>query len=325
MKDMNMKEVKQTYTQNWPAYNLAQINEQKLFMKLLADLCNSIKNPDYNFGRPRVPLSDIVFISALKVYSTFSLRRFMGFLDTAFEKGYVGQKCAYTTISEYMKDKSLTKVLHNLIELSSLPLVAVEQDFAIDSSGFSISKFGRFLSYKHRGDIRYKSWIKASVCCGVSTNIVTSVKLSGPHKGDSLYFEGLVKNTAKNFNIREMSADKAYLSRNNLDVVKKYGGQAFIPFKSNSIGNSRGSSVWRHMYLYFEMHNEEFMKHYHKRSNIESVFAMIKAKFLPNVRSKNKVAQNNEVLLKFLCHNITVLIMEIHELGIDPKFNSLQG
>ena len=33
------------------------------------------------------------------------------------------------------------------------------------------------------------------------------------------------------------------------------------------------------MYHYFEFKNEEFLEHYHKRSNAETTFHMIKSKF----------------------------------------------
>jgi transposase len=52
------------------------------------------------------------------------------------------------------------------------------------------------------------------------------------------------------------------------------------------------------MYHYFEFRNEEFLGHYHKRSNAETTFHMIKSKFGDSVRSKTEVAQVNEVLLK---------------------------
>ena len=48
------------------------------------------------------------------------------------------------------------------------------------------------------------------------------------------------------------------------------------------------------------------MDHYHKRSNVETAFSMIKAKFGGVVRSKTPVAQMSEVLVKILCHNICV-------------------
>jgi len=48
----------------------------------------------------------------------------------------------------------------------------------------------------------------------------------------------------------------------------------------------------------------EFLQHYHKRSNVESTFSMIEAKFCDHVRSKTDVAMVNEVLCKIVCHNI---------------------
>ncbi len=53
------------------------------------------------------------------------------------------------------------------------------------------------------------------------------------------------------------------------------------------------------------------MNHYHKRSNIKSCFSMIKRKFGNNVRCKKESSQDNEILVKILCHNLCVLIQEI--------------
>ena len=65
---------------------------------------------------------------------------------------------------------------------------------------------------------------------------------------------------------------------------------------------------------------DEFLAHYHKRSNIESTNQMIKAKFGGKLRSKSAVGQINEALCKVLCHNLCVVIQSIHELGIAPTF-----
>ena len=59
---------------------------------------------------------------------------------------------------------------------------------------------------------------------------------------------------------------------------------------------------------------------YHKRSQVESTFSMIERKFGDSLRSKTDVAMTNETLCKILCHNLVVLIHEMHELGIDPVF-----
>jgi hypothetical protein len=66
------------------------------------------------------------------------------------------------------------------------------------------------------------------------------------------------------------------------------------------------------------MRREEFLKHYHQRSNVESVFSAIKRKFGDAVRSKTETAMMNETLAKLVCHNLTCVIAEWYTLGIDP-------
>ena len=39
------------------------------------------------------------------------------------------------------------------------------------------------------------------------------------------------------------------------------------------------------MFHYFQFRRDEFLAHYHKRSNVESTFSMIKAKFGDHLRS----------------------------------------
>ena len=74
------------------------------------------------------------------------------------------------------------------------------------------------------------------------------------------------------------------------------------------------------MWHFYNFNREVFLQHYHKRSDAETVFSMIKMKFGGSVRSKSPVAQVNEVLCKVLCHNICVLIQSIYELALEPTF-----
>ena len=72
----------------------------------------------------------------------------------------------------------------------------------------------------------------------------------------------------------------------------------------------------------YSFKREEFLVHYHKRSNVETTFSMIKAKFGERLRSKTETAQINEALCKVLCHNLCVVIQSVYELGIAPEFTS---
>ena len=84
--------------------------------------------------------------------------------------------------------------------------------------------------------------------------------------------------------------------------------------------DSASDPLWHRLFHFFSFERENFLQHYHKRSNVETVFSMIHAKFGKSLRSKTETAQKNEVLLKCLCHNLCVLVQAIYELGIEPKF-----
>ena len=134
----------------------------------------------------------------------------------------------------------------------------------------------------------------------------------------------LLETTASTFTINEVSADKAYSSCKNLHAIQAVGGTGYIPFKGNARGMGSATTgydgLWHRMWHFYNFNREAFMQHYHKRSNVETTFSMIKAKFASAVRSKSPTAQVNEVLCKILCHNICVLIQSIYELGIETTF-----
>jgi transposase len=319
------KTVKITYGQDWPNYDKAQTKEREMFLELLGELCQSIPNEKYTFGRPKLSKADMVFCSAFKVYSGYSHRRFTSDMKTAKEKGLISKVPHYTSVSNYLMDEDLTLILKELIVRSSLPLKGIERDFAVDSSGFSTGRFDRWFDYKYGRERVERIWIKTHLMCGVRTNIVTGVELTDAYGSDSPQFEPLVKKTAENFRISEVSADKAYSSKMNLKLVDDLGATPYIPFKTNvstnpariRTTNRSGHEIWKKMYHYFQLNNDQFMQHYHKRSNVETTFHMIKSKFGDSVRSKTKVAQMNEVLCKILCHNICVLIQSMFEFEID--------
>ena len=313
-----------TYRQDWAAYNGAQEHEQEYFLRLLRELCDTIEEPPAKAtGRPRMPLSDAVFAAGLKVYSTMSGRRAMTDIRNAHADGLLASAPSTAAVWRCMEDASLYPVLVGLIERSALPLASVESDFAVDSTGFATSVYHRWFDHKWNKLIREAQWVKGHAMCGVKTNIITTCAVTAGESADSPYLAPFVKTTARGFHVSEVSADKAYLAKNNFRAVNAVGGMAYIPFKSNSkaITHHKRDALWERMYHFFKYNEREYMAHYNKRSNVETTFHMVKAKFGASVRSKAPEAQVNEVLLKFLCHNIAVLIQSTYELRITPIFN----
>ena len=310
---------RKTYPQNWPAYNAAQTGEQDKFQELLRDLCSVIEEPvTKGKGRPPLRLSDAIFSVVFKVYSTFSGRRFMSDLRESHERGFISRVPHYNSIFNYLEDEGLTSILRGLVRQSSLPLASVETNFAIDSSGFSTSRFTRWYDHKYGRMREQQKWVKAHLMCGVKTNVVTAIEIGDEHSGDSPQLPILVKTTAKSFSIREVSADAAYGGTANVTAITEHNGTPFIAFKSNATG--KASPLWEKMFHYFLFKREEYLQHYHKRSNVESTFSMVKRKFGDSLRSKTDTALLNETLCKIVCHNLVVLIHEMHELGIEPIF-----
>ncbi len=211
-----------------------------------------------------------------------------------------------------------------MVELTALPLKEVESDFAADSTGFSTSQFGRWFDEKWGEEKEKRIYRKAHVMTGVLTNVVTSciiTKQEGKGTGDTTQYKPLLRKTVINFKVKEVSADMAYSSRENLEETVKAGALPYIPFKSNVTGGNNGL-VWRKMWLYAKDKPQEFFEHYHKRSNVETTFFMIKQKFSGFLMTRNYDANVNEILCKVLAHNICCLISAYYELNLEKAFQT---
>ena len=310
---------RKTYPQDWPAYNAAQTSEKANFLSMLSDLCATVEQSTYTFGRHSYPLADMVYVAALKVYTKFSARRFDTDVREAHSEGFIDVPPSFNTVNRYIKDADLTPIIIDLIERSAAPLSMVETQFAVDASGFSTSRFDRWFDEKWGKEKSQRKWLKAHIMTGTRTNIVASIAITESNVHDTVMFPHLLDRASRYFELKEVSADKAYLSDKNLRYVEKLDATPYIPFKKNTTG--RGSATWRRLYRYFMLNEDEWAEHYHRRSNVETTFSMVKTKFEDSVRAKSDTGQVNEILLKFLCHNICVVNQEIHELGISADFH----
>jgi transposase len=310
---------RKTYPQDWRAYNKAQTTEKDTFQVLLRELCNGIaESVEQKRGRPRINLADAIFAAVFKVYSTVSGRRFMSDLRDSHDKGHINRVPCYNSIFNVFESDATFDVLKALVVESAQPLKALETSFACDSTGFSGCRFDKWYDKKY-GDVQVKrSWVKAHCMTGVKTNVITAVEILDQNAGDSPQLKPLLRTTRERFDVKEVSADLAYSSHDNLELIVEGDAKPLIPFKRTASPGAGG--VWEKMFHFFSLHRDEFDSRYHLRSNIESTFSMVKAKFGDGVRSKLDIAMKNEVLAKVVCHNLCCLIQSMHEFGVDPSF-----
>jgi len=310
--------LKVTYAQNWPAYNAAQVSEKHYVAALLRDLCNAVDSPTQECGRPRIPLSDAIFAAVMKVYSGKSGRRATVEMRDLATSGYLDKAPHYNSIFNTLENADLTPILKAMIEESARPLRSLESDFAVDSSGFSSKVYQRWFDAKYGRERSISQFIKAHIMVGVTTNVVTSVEVTPSYVNDYPMLPSLLKKTAASFNVTKLSADKGYTGRSNIIAIEEAGATPLIPIRARM--KRQGPGAWERAFDFFTEHRDEFLAQYHKRSNVETTFHMIKSKFGAFVRSKNPVAQVNEVLCKILAHNLCVLVQSFFEFGTVPEF-----
>jgi transposase len=102
-------------------------------------------------------------------------------------------------------------------------------------------------------------------------------------------------------------------------VLESFGVEAYIPFKVNAVVNPK-APVWSRHLVEFQLHQERFLEKYHLRSNVETCFAMMKARFGASVASRLPTAQLNEILAMCVAHNLCCLVKAIFTAGLAPTF-----
>jgi len=318
-----IKKIRKTYPQNWKIYDYVKSNEKIFFMKVLKALIDSLKLPyDYK-GNGRLPITieDRLKSCILKVYQKSDARKLVSDLILFKSLGFLNYAPSFRSINYFMEDSRLTLYLNQLIKLTAEPLAPIESCVAIDSTGFSTFNRVDWIDIrfsKYYNKLR-KDYKKLHIVTGTKSNIILSAKITKGTVHDSPEFEDLIKQSVY-FDIKQVAGDPAYLSRKNCEIVASIKAVPFILPKKNSTTRAKGSPAWSHMVKFFRDNETEFRKHYHTRSNVESSFAMLKRNYLPYVRAKSDIGQENEGLCKVICHNIAVLIMSVFEYNLNTKY-----
>src|SRR5207302_2041924 len=98
---------------------------------------------------------------------------------------YVSQVVHHSTIARCLESAETTPILLSMITTSSLPLQAMEETFAVDSSGFSSCKFDRWYNEKWGRMQSEHSWVKAHVISGTTTHVVAAVEIHEKNSSDA--------------------------------------------------------------------------------------------------------------------------------------------
>ncbi len=308
----------------WANYNKAKCNEKRMLYLLLDELCNIVPEPPHINGRKPIPVRDLLFCGCIKVYNNHSARKISSDMKFAEEAGYISKTPHFNTLLQFMNNPFTETLLERLITISAMPLKQLETDFAVDSTGFSTYQHDKWFTTKWSkpNSKGYKDWVKLHVCTGTRTNCITKATVDYGYSSDGKRLPNLVTGTSANFNAVRYSADKAYSSYKNLQLIASLEAMPFIPFKRNSKSGEEKPGIWNYMFNYFQNNRKKFDEFYHRRSNVESTFSMMKYPISPYIKSKNFQSRKNEVLLKCIVHNLCCLVEQFYFFKIKIDFSS---
>jgi transposase len=293
-----------------------------MFYELLNELCKLIPEMPKGNGRPPIPLRDLFFMSALKLYCNFSLRKIHCDLKEAEGCGYIKKAGHFNRISDFFNSNYTYDLLTKFLTISAMPLKQLEDDFSMDASGFGSYEKDRWVRVRFNESkrVEWRKYLKGHVLIGTKTNIICSAEITNGNFSDVKQAPRLLEQANNNFDMKRISADKGYSSQKVFQLIDSIGATPFIVFKNNSNPSENSPKIWQKMYRYFEKNKDNFMKFYHRRSNVETTFSMIKLRLGEFLKCKNYEAQRNELLMKFVVHNITCLVSEIFENSVHIDF-----
>ena len=300
----------------WPRdevlYNKVQESEFLNFFEFVRYLTNYV-------CKERKMKSMIQCLLIWRKFPNLSVRRARGFLLLLRKFNIISVNIpCFKTLSNYNENNSLQIILDKLIEKSSKPLSIIEHDFATDSTGIRTKLFSTWFSLRCKKRIRRRDHLTAHTTIGVKSGTITALNIEIKPGKDNKIFREHVDKTSENFKVNEWSGDGMYWCKKNCKKVSEKGGKPYFKCKSSWNGKQDGFPSWKEMNKDFVENKEDYDKHYHKRSNVESTNHSKKALHGNSVYSRLPSDRINEETLRWINYNINVLNRAKYEWDINP-------
>jgi hypothetical protein len=148
-KDPNAPKI--TYPQDAVATNMAKTNEEMMIENMIWELLMiAVEEPErkHTAGRIGFSLREKLFFMFVMAYNKCDSRKTISKLKKFCKYKQISRYPSFKSIFNFYADKKLSKILDDLILISALPLTHIEDTGAIDSTGFSTSRFDNWNKYK---------------------------------------------------------------------------------------------------------------------------------------------------------------------------------
>lgn len=265
------------------------------------------------YGRPRIKINDILKCLLSMSYNGGSYRRTQSDIQNMYHNGFISSTPKRSTLCKYMLDPKIKEILERLIVLSARSFIDVEDTVLVDSTWY-----GNFLpmSGRHKRNVNtMRSYFpldkthKLHVMCFLQSQVIICAKPTIGTVHDSKPFKEMLSETLDNgFKVKRLLADKGYSGKDNMALCEELGiEEVFIDFKKNASLKNPKSFLWKKQLKLYKEHPEIWHEAYRFRVKIEALFSLMKRKGKNYLRCQKSTSRDNEVLLKALWHNLTMI------------------
>ncbi len=292
-----------------PFDNSRSLEKEKY--EFLRTTCNFLDNIEFEDeqvnGRPKTSQREILKHLLVMSYNAMSYRRALGDLKILYDQDFIKKIISRSTLNDYANNTKTIELLERMIQISSLFFKETEDTLIVDSTWFGEKMYVGGAKNVHEGKQGLNNTRKIHVGILKDSKVICYAKATKGTLHDCPVFKDIVSESAELFDIKYCLGDKGYLSKENYILCQDLGIKAYLDFKVNCKFKGGGSRLWKDQINIWRKKPEIWKESYRFRVLIESVFSVIKKKHNSYLRSRKETSRDNEMLLKCLVYNLTVI------------------
>ncbi len=219
----------------------------------------------------------------------------------------------FTTLQKASKRLLALSIANQLLE-ASVRLFGQSERIelaAADSTGMEAGHISRYFVRRKRSKqletvekTYYRRWPKLAVVCDCSNHMVLSAITTRGPGVDVNQFQRVMTPAVNRYTIEHILADAGYDSESNHRFAREtHNVNSTIPPKHGRPTTKPFRGKYRRL-----MQEDFDRETYGQRWQVETVFSMIKRNQGEALRSRTYWAQNREMMLKVLTHNIGIIL-----------------
>ncbi len=298
---------------DWSSYDRAQINEINDMLLLIRDAVEEAAlrlSIDHMLkragpGRPQNDPADLAKAVLIQQYFTVSNRTAEGLVQLFMEKMRIKNSFSYKTIERAYEDPLVTLILREVFRLTQMPVRDKEHGFSADGTGLPTSTKKNYEN-DCRTEKAKRGYEKMIAMVGTTYKLLAAVEFTEePEDHESPYFEALLAEAASSYTrIDLMTADSAYLSRDNCTLIASHRATPRIYPKQGITLKRRGSRAWADMLLAFIDEPQQWLREYHKRSISETANSTLKRDYPAPLRKRIRLRRKQEAYTRANDYNL---------------------